>query len=102
MSPTLEILAAFIGSIAAFVSALFVFYKWAVDQENAKNEQLRREIKNEVRAEIYQELLRLNVQWLSGTEHQRNTIRQLSDALEDDETRDSLAQETDERLKRSH
>ena len=78
MTPTLEILAAFIGSIAAFVSALFVFYKWAADQEDAKNQQLRREIKNEVRAEIYRDLLNLNVQWLSGTEHQRRTIRHLS------------------------
>ena len=96
MSPNLEILAAFIGSIAAFVSALFVFYKWAADQENAKNQQLRREIKNEVRAEIYRDLLRLNVQWLSSTEVQRNTIRRLSDALEDGETEDLLEQETDE------
>lgn len=78
MTPTLEVLAAFIGSIAAFVSALFVFYKWAVDQENAKNEQLRREIKSELRTEIYRDLLRLNVQWLSGNEKQRNTLRRLS------------------------
>ena len=96
MTPSLEILAAFIGSIAAFVSALFVFYKWAADQENAKNEQLRREIKNEVRAEIYRDLLRLNVQWLSGNEVQRDTIRRLSGVPEDGETEDLLEQQTDE------
>lgn len=71
MTPTLEILAAFIGSIAAFVSALFVFYKWAVDQENAKNQQLRREIKSEIRAEIYRDLFTLTCNGFRATRRNR-------------------------------
>ena len=101
MTLNLEILAAFIGSIAALLSALFVFYKWAVDQENAKNDQLRRELKNEIRAEIYRELLQLNVQWLSGNEVQRNTIRRLSGEIDDETIEDMLEKEKAEELKRS-
>ncbi len=78
-----ELLAAFIGAIAALLSALFVFYKWAEEQDNAKHEQLRREISNEIRAEIYRDLLELNVQWLSQSAAQRNTLRCLSDEAND-------------------
>lgn len=90
----LEILAAAFGSLAALLSALFVFYKWAVDQENAKNDQLRREIKHEIRAEIYRELLELNVQWLSGNEAQRNTIRRLSSEIDEEELEEDRAEES--------
>ena len=100
MTPGLELLAAFIGSIAALASALFVFYKWAVDQENAKNEQLRREIKSEIRAEIYRELLRLNVQWLSSNDSQRQTINRLSGELDDD-SEDMLEQVNDQETSQS-
>lgn len=83
MTFDLELLIAFIGALAALLSALFVFYKWAVDQENAKIEQLRREMRNEIRAEIYRELLELNVQWLSGNATQHNLLRRLSDTIDD-------------------
>lgn len=78
-----ELLAAFIGAIAALLSALFVFYKWAEEQDNAKHEQLRREIRNEIRAEIYRDLLELNVKWLSQGEAQRNTLTRLADEEND-------------------
>jgi len=83
MAFDLELIIAFIGALAALLSALFVFYKWAVDQENAKIDQLRREIRNEIRAEIYRDLLELNVQWLSGSATQRNFLGRLSDATDD-------------------
>ena len=83
-----DLLVAFIGALAALLSALFVFYKWAVDQENAKIDQLRRELRNEIRAEIYRELLELNVHWLSGSATQRNLLSRLSDTSDDIELED--------------
>ncbi len=78
-----ELLLALMGAIAALFSALFVFYKWAEEQENAKHEQLRREIVNEVRADIYRHLLELNVKWLSSSAEQRETIKRLADEESD-------------------
>jgi hypothetical protein len=101
MAFDLELLIAFIGALAALVSALFVFYKWAVDQENAKIDQLRRELKNEIRAEIYRELLELNVQWLSGSTTQRNLLRRLSDTTNDLEFEDRPEGESEEAVPRS-
>jgi len=83
------------------LSALFVFYKWAVDQENAKIDQLRRDIRNEIRAEIYRELLELNVQWLSGNATQRNLVRRLSDKIDDKELEDLPEKERAEAASRS-
>ena len=101
MAFDLELLIAFIGALAALVSALFVFYKWAVDQENAKIDQLRRELKNEIRAEIYRELLELNVQWLSGSSTQHNLLRRLSDTTDDIEFEDRPEGESEETAPRS-
>ncbi len=88
MTFDIDLLIAFIGALAALLSALFVFYKWAVDQENAKIDQLRRELRNEIRAEIYRELRELNVHWLSGSATQRNLLRSLSDTTDDIELED--------------
>ncbi len=85
-----ELLIAFVGALAALLSALFVFYKWAVDQESAKIDQLRRELRNEIRAEIYRELLELNVQWLTGNAEQRNLLSRLTDNNIDDMELDDL------------
>ena len=74
-----ELLAPFIGALAAIASVLLVFFKWADEQEKAKHEQRSREIRNVVLAEVYRELLRLNVQWLSGNEAQRNVLDRRSD-----------------------
>ena len=79
MNLDLATIAAFLGSIAAFVSALFVLYKWAEDQENAKHEQLRRDIGNEVRAEIYKSLLELDSVRLLKSQRQLETLERLSD-----------------------
>lgn len=92
MPVDLDILPALLGSIAALVSALFVFYKWAVDQENEKNEQRHQQTKHEIRAEIYRELLELNVMWLSGNEAQRKALRRLSGEI-DEETGDNSTDE---------
>ena len=83
MNIDLETLAAFIGSIAAFVSALFVFYNWAEDQDNAKHEQLRRDIGNEVRAEIYKALLELDSVRLLQGQDQRQTLKRLYDEADE-------------------
>lgn len=83
MNLDLGTLAALIGSVAAFLSALFVFYKWAEDQENAKREQLRRDISNEVRAEIYKALLELDSVRLLQSQDQRETLKRLSDEAND-------------------
>lgn len=79
MSLDPELLLALIGAVAALISALFVFHKWAEEQDNAKHEQLRREIANEVRAEIYRDLLEMNVKWLSSSAERRETITRLVD-----------------------
>ena len=79
MTINLELLVPFIGAIAALASALLVLFKWAEAQDNDKHDQLRREIRNEIRAEIYRDLLELNVQWLSQSETRRNTVARLSD-----------------------
>ena len=97
----IDLLVAFIGALAALLSALFVFYKWAVDQENAKIDQLRRELRNEIRAEIYRELLELNVHWLSGTVTQRNLLRRLSDTTDDIDLEDAPETESAEAGPRS-
>jgi len=83
MNLDLGTLAALVGSIAAFLSALFVFYKWAEDQDNAKHEQLRRNISNEVRAEIYKALLELDSVRLLQNRDQRETLVRLSDEADD-------------------
>lgn len=83
MTFDLELIIAFFGALAALFSALFVFYKWAVDQENARIDQLRREVRNEIRAEIYRELLELNILWLTGSATQRNLVRRLFDQPDD-------------------
>ncbi|MDE2747965.1 MAG: hypothetical protein OXI34_03270 [Chloroflexota bacterium] len=83
MNLDLGTLAALVGSIAAFLSALFVFYKWAEDQDNAKHEQLRRDISNEVRAEIYKALLELDSVRLLQNRDQRETLVRLSDKADD-------------------
>ncbi|MDE2853036.1 MAG: hypothetical protein OXN88_02575 [Chloroflexota bacterium] len=83
MNLDLGTLAALVGSIAAFLSALFVFYKWAEDQDNAKHEQLRRDISNEVRAEIYKALLELDSVRLLQNRDQRETLVRLSDEADD-------------------
>ena len=88
MSLNLDTLPALIGSIAALASALFVFYKWLVDQENARHEQQHRQTKNEIRAEIYRELLELNVLWLSGNEAQRQTIRRKAGEIDEEAVED--------------
>lgn len=85
-----ELLIAFVGALAALLSALFVFYKWAVDQENAKIDQLRRELRHEIRAEIYREFLELNVQWLSGNATRRDLVSRLIDNKTDEEDLDDL------------
>jgi len=72
-----------IGSVAAFLSALFVFYKWAEDQESAKRDQLRRDISNEVRAEIYKALLELDSVRLLNSQDQRETLKRLADDADD-------------------
>lgn len=79
MNIDLGTLAALIGSVAAFLSALFVFYKWAEDQDNAKHDQLRRDISNEVRAEIYRDLLELDSVRLRQSKDQRETLKRLAD-----------------------
>ena len=83
MDLDLGTIAALIGSIAAFLSALFVFYKWAEEQDNAKHEQLRRDIGNEVRAEIYKALLELDSVRLLQNRDQRETLVRLSDEADD-------------------
>ena len=65
---------AFLGVAAAVMTAVLVLFRWVEDQDNAKHEQLRQEISNEIRAEIYRNLLELNVKWLSSTSEQRDTI----------------------------
>lgn len=79
MDIDLTTIAAFLGSIAAIISALFVLFKWAEDQENAKHEQLRRDISNEVRAEIYKSLLELDSVRLLKSPRQLETLERLSD-----------------------
>ena len=79
MTINLDLLVPFIGAIAAFASVLIVYSKWLEEQDNDKHDQLRREIRNEIRAEIYRDLLELNVQWLSQSETRRNTVARLSD-----------------------
>ncbi len=83
MDLDLGTIAALIGSIAAFLSALFVFYKWAEEQDNAKHEQLRRDIGNEVRAEIYKALLELDSVRLLQNRDQRETLVRLTDEADD-------------------
>ena len=83
MDLDLGTIAALVGSIAAFLSALFVFYKWAEEQDNAKHEQLRRDIGNEVRAEIYKALLELDSVRLLQNRDQRETLVRLSDEADD-------------------
>lgn len=83
MNLDLGTVAALIGSIAALLSALFLFYKWAEDQENAKRENLRREISNEVRAEIYRALLELDSVRLLQSQDQRDTLKRLADEAND-------------------
>ena len=74
MTINLELLAPFVGAIAALASALFVLFKWADEQENSKHEQRSREIRNEIRAEIYRDLLELNVEWLSQSANRNATL----------------------------
>ncbi len=83
MNLDLGTIAALIGSVAAFLSALFVFYKWAEDQESAKRDQLRRDISNEVRAEIYKALLELDSVRLLNSQDQRETLKRLADEADD-------------------
>lgn len=64
------------------MTAVLVLFRWVEDQDNAKHEQLRQEISNEIRAEIYRNLLELNVKWLSSTSEQRDTIERLSDDID--------------------
>ncbi len=88
MNIDLGTIAAFLGAIAAFVSALFVLYKWAEDQEAAKHEQLRRDISNEVRAEIYKSLLELDSVRLLESQGQRKTLKRLSDEANEQSSAD--------------
>ena len=83
MNLDLGTIAALIGSVAAFLSALFVFYKWAEDQESAKRDQLRRDISNEVRAEIYKALLELDSVRLLNSQDQRETLKRLAEEADD-------------------
>ena len=101
MIPDLETVAIFIGAIAAVASVTVVLFKWAEEQENAKHEQRRRELRNEIRAEIYRELLELNVQWLSGSATQRNLLRRLSATKDDVEPEDVSETENVEAASRS-
>ena len=84
----IELVIALIGALAALVSALFVFYRWAVEQANARFEQLRHEIRIEIRAEIYRELLQLNVQWLSGNAEQRAYVERMAAKTGDQDAAD--------------
>lgn len=101
MIPDLETVAIFIGAIAAVASVTVVLFKWAEEQENAKHEQRRRELRNEIRAEIYRELLELNVHWLSGSATQRNLLSRLSDTSDDIELEDMPETESAEAAPRS-
>lgn len=73
-----EALIAFLGVAAGVVTAVVVLFRWVEDQDNAKHEQLRQEISNEIRAEIYRNLLELNVKWLSSSSENRETIKSLA------------------------
>ncbi len=67
-----EFLLAFFAACASLVSSVVVLFRWAKDMDRAKHEQLRREISNEIRGDIYRHLLELNMQWLSSSQAQRN------------------------------
>ena len=79
-----EVLLASLAACAAIVTALISLVRWVDQQDKARYEQVRREIRNEVRAEIYSRLLELNVSWLSSNPKQRETLEHLSASLSDD------------------
>ena len=84
MTISIELLLAYIVTAAAVLSAVLGLFRWADSQDRAKHDQLRREIRNEVLAEIYSRLLELNVSWLSSNPQQRETLETLSASLSDD------------------
>ena len=74
-----ELLVAMDGAVAAFVSAIVLLLRWVEEQDNNRYELLRREVSNEVRAEIGGAMLNLNVQWLSSAPETRDSVRVSSD-----------------------
>ena len=67
---------------AGVVAAVIALFRWVEDQDNAKHEQLRREISSEIRAEFYRHLLELNVAWLSANPQQREALKLSVDEAE--------------------
>ena len=72
------------GRSRPLASTVFIVYKWLEDQDRENREQLRRDIINEVRAEIYRALLELDSSRFVQTPEKRETLRRLIDDVEDD------------------
>ena len=77
-----EAFVAFMAMSAGVVAAVIALFRWVEDQDNAKHEQLRREISSEIRAEFYRHLLELNVAWLSANPQQREALKLSADEAE--------------------
>ena len=78
MTISTELLLAYIATCAAAVTAVVALFRWAENQERARHEQARREIRSEVLAEVYSRLLELNVAWLSSSPDQREKLQDLA------------------------
>lgn len=86
MTVSIELLLAYIVAAAAVVSAVMALFSWADKQERAKYEQVRRDIRNEVLAEVYSRLLELNVSWLSSSPRQRATLQDFAGELKPEQS----------------
>ena len=81
-----ELLLAGLAVFAALATAVITVVRWVESQERAKYEQVRRDIRNEVLAEVYSRLLELNVSWLSSSPRQRATLEDFAGELKPEQS----------------